>query len=186
MTIEPIARLRDSLLELFPDQSFIWEELEDVIAGAPVLAHFVRPETVFDADSVYQRVITLVLTDERFFFLSVDANHEFNPEGELVTTIQSVPLGAIKEFQVIRRRELQGPNAGRINSFFLRMRWGGVFSADVVPGQCDDLNCTSDHGYMAMGQAEDFQLYVDRSGDADFIPVAEAFASALGRLVRGA
>ena len=48
--------------------------------------YFIRPETVFDQDSVYNSVGVFVLTDARLIVLVSDVSYEFSTEGEFITT----------------------------------------------------------------------------------------------------
>ncbi|MFY9262889.1 MAG: hypothetical protein GX483_06390 [Actinomycetaceae bacterium] len=177
--------LYNSLSRLLPGDSFIYADIAHALGEDSVQAFYVRPETIFDADSVYDRIVVFVLTDHRLLLVFSDTNHEMNPAGELVTTMQSVKLTDIKEHHVVRRRELAGERAGQLNSVLLRVRWGASFTHDLAPGACDDPTCTNDHGYVGVLTNEDFQIFLDVHNDFDYfapgVTFIESLVSVLGR-----
>jgi hypothetical protein len=139
----------------------------------PMEAFFIRPETVFDQDSVFDAVAVYVLTARHLVIVATDVTYELSPAGDFVTTTQVVPLTHIRDYQIVRRRVLDGPEKGTLAAISLRLRWGGGWNVDVRPAACDDPTCEADHGYVAMGQTDDGELLLDSSLSA------EAFAEGL-------
>lgn len=167
--------LFDSLAHFVAPDSVVYDDVRLALGNDVVRAQYTRPETTFDADSVYKRIVVFVLTERRLILFYSDTNYEMDPRGEFVTTVQSVRLADIKEHQLIRRRELEGENAGRLNSAILRLRWGLNWQQDLVPGQCDDPGCTNDHGFVGMVTNEDFQMYLDRTNDSEYFEQGVGF-----------
>ena len=60
-----------------------------------VLAYFVRPQTLFDSDSVYESVTCYAVTDSSLHVISSDVSYEFAPEGELLTSVRTLPLSML-------------------------------------------------------------------------------------------
>lgn len=127
----------------------------------PITGYFIRPETVFDRDSVFDSVSVFVLTPRFLAIIVTDVTYELSPAGDFVTTTQIVNLDRIADFQVIRRRVLEGPQAGSISTVHMRLRWGNGWGADIRPASCDDPTCEADHGYIAMGQGDDGEIVLD-------------------------
>ncbi len=142
---------------------------EDVEAIArihgPFVATFVRPETLFDTDSVYEATPVFLLTATHLIVVLPDVTHEFIPSGELITSTQIVPLRSITDYQVIRRRVLDGPQAGAISVVQLRMRWGASRALDMRPASCEDPTCEAEHGYVGMSINEDGDVLLDTTLD---------------------
>ena len=88
-----------------------------------VQTFFVRPETVFDQDSVYDSIAAFAVTGNRLLVVVSDVSYEFNPQGEFITTTQFVNLDSIKDFQIVRSRVADGPEAGALASVRMRLRW---------------------------------------------------------------
>ena len=61
-----------------------------------VLAYFVRPQTLFDSDSVYESVTCYAVTDSSLHVISSDVSYEFAPEGELLTSVRTLPLSMLR------------------------------------------------------------------------------------------
>lgn len=179
------TRFREALGQLLPQDSFIVDDVEQAIGTDEIRTFYVRPETMFDADSVYDRIVAFVVTDHRLILVYSDTNYEMMPTGELVTTMQSLELSSVKEHHVIRRRELEGPRAGQLNSVLLRLRWGSAFTTDLQPGGCDDPACTNDHGFVGVITNEDFQIFLDAQHDAQYFDPGVAFIHDLVAILGG-
>lgn len=149
-------------------------------------SYFVRPETVFDRDSVFDSVGVFMLTDTHLIIVVSDVNHEMNPAGELVTITQVVELSHINDFQIGRRRVLEGPERGAISAVHFRFRWGGSWAADIRPAACDDPHCEADHGFLGSFTGEDGEIVLDGSiSEATFIQGLEFIDELTRRLSTG-
>jgi hypothetical protein len=142
-------------------------DVEVALRSQPeVRAYFVRPQTLFDTDSVYESVSCYAVTDAYLLVVSSDISYEFAPEGELLTSVRTLPLRMIEDFQLLRRRSLQGPHAGELSAIGIHASWGGTWLVDTLPAGCDDPSCTLDHGTMSHAVSEDLDVFVDTSLDA--------------------
>ena len=130
-----------------------------------VQTFFVRPETVFDQDSVYDSIAAFAVTGNRLLVVVSDVSYEFNPQGEFITTTQFVNLDSIKDFQIVRSRVADGPEAGALASVRMRLRWGAGWQHDIRPASCDNPNCDADHGYMAVITGDDGEIVLDHTLD---------------------
>ncbi|MDO4888774.1 MAG: DUF5998 family protein [Actinomycetaceae bacterium] len=144
----------------------IADDLESILAArGAVRAYFVRPQTLFDRDSVFDSVTCYVVTDREIIIAFSEVSYEFNAEGELLTSVQVVSLQSITDFQVLRRRGLKGPDEGALTAVALRLRWGGAWNADTLPAGCDDPSCTADHGTVSRITGGDDEILLDSSLD---------------------
>lgn len=181
------AKFNEAVAKYLQPGSYILDDINQAVGDDRIDSFYVRPETLFDSDSVYERIVAFVLTDRRFVLIYSDTNYEMKSTGELVTTAQSIDLRRIVEHHLIRRRELEGENAGRLNSITLRLRWGSGFSQDLQPGGCDDPNCMNDHGYVGVIMNEDCQIFLDALQDAEYFDEGRQFIDdVVNRLNRGA
>ncbi|ADH92499.1 hypothetical protein EBF03_03760 [Arcanobacterium haemolyticum] len=179
MNTDRTPELTAALSSLLPQSSFVINDVFDAVGDDDVRAFYVRPETMFDADSVYDRVVAFIATEHRLILVYTDTNYEMDPKGEFVTTMQSVGLESVKEHHVVRRRQLEGLRAGELNSVLLRLRWGSAFSQDLQPGACDDPACTNDHGYVGIVTNEDFQIFLDAQHDGGYFAPGVEFIDSL-------
>ncbi|QOQ38914.1 DUF5998 family protein [Trueperella pecoris] len=169
----------EALAHLVSGQSPVLADIRHVLGNDAVRAFYVRPETVFDADSVYDRIVAFIVTGTRLLLVYSDTNYEMDTRGEYVTTTQSVRLADIREHHVIRRREFKGDSVGELNSILLRLRWGSSFNQDLQPGACDDPACTNDHGYVGVATNEDLQIFLDRHVDTAYFREGVDFINSL-------
>ncbi|WP_311591012.1 DUF5998 family protein [Trueperella bernardiae] len=181
--IDMRSDLDDALLTLVTQESPVLADIRQALGDDVVRAFYVRPETVFDADSVYDRIVAFIVTVTRLVLVYSDTNYEMDTRGEYVTTAQSVCLSEIKEHHVVRRREFRGERVGELNSILLRLRWGAAYSQDLQPGACDDPNCTNDHGYVGVVTNEDLQLFLDRHVDSTHFAQGVAFIDDVERIL---
>ncbi|MEW6921247.1 DUF5998 family protein [Trueperella pyogenes] len=168
---------------LVSGQSPVLSDIRHALDNAAIQAFYVRPETVFDADSVYDRIVAFIVTNARLILVYSDTNYEMDTRGEYVTTMQSVRLSDIKEHHVVRRREFRGDSVGDLNSILIRLRWGASFNQDLQPGACDDPTCTNDHGYVGVATNEDLQIFLDRHVDSAYFHEGVAFIEGLERIL---
>lgn len=170
MPVDQKSALASELASLVAVDSPILGDLMESLRGISRIGrYFIRPETVFDQDSVYNSVGVFVLTDARLIVLVSDVSYEFSTEGEFITTTQFVELDQIKDFQVIRRRVADGEAAGALSSVHMRLRWGASWQQDVRPASCDNPQCTADHGYMGLVSGDDAEILLDNTlEDATF------------------
>lgn len=176
----------EALCQLVSGVSPVLADIRHALGDDAVQAFYVRPETVFDADSVYDRIVAFIVTDHRLILVYSDTNYEMDTRGEYVTTMQSVRLADINEHHVVRRREFQGESVGELNSILLRLRWGGAFNQDLQPGACEDPTCTNDHGYVGVVTNEDLQIFLDRHVETTYfregVEFIDRVEEILGRL----
>ncbi len=179
MNNDRMSELVAALERLLPPDSPVFDDLAQALGDTEIRTFYVRPETIFDADSVYERVVVFAASVRRLFLIYTDTSYEMNSSGELITTVQSVDLQSIKEHHVVRRRQLDGDVAGQLNSVLLRLRWGAAFSADLQPGACEDPMCTNDHGYLGVLTNEDFQIYLEAAHDGAYFQSGVDFINEL-------
>lgn len=172
-----------ALAGLVTRESPVLSDIRRAVGADAIQTFYVRPETVFDADSVYDRIVAFVVTDRRLVLVYSDTNYEMDTRGEYVTTVQSIPLENLKDHQVIRRRAFKGERIGELNSILLRLRWGSSYNYDFQPGACDDPTCTNDHGYLGIATNEDFQIFLDRHADDTYFAEGVAFIEAVEEIL---
>lgn len=183
MNTDRMTALTAALLTLLPQGSSVIDDVVDAVGSDVVQSYYVRPETIFDADSVYDRVVAFIVTNHRLILVYTDTSYEMDTRGELVTTMQSVSLDSIKEHHVIRRRQLHGDDDGALNSVLLRLRWGAAFSQDLQPGACEDPHCMNDHGYLGVITNEDFQLFLETGHDGSYFASGVEFINDIIRIL---
>lgn len=181
--IDVRLELDAALAALVSDESPVLADIRHAIGGDSVQTFYVRPETVFDADSVYDRIVSFIVTERRLVLVYSDTNYEMDTRGEYVTTTQSIRLADIKEHHVVRRRQFQGELVGELNSILLRLRWGASFNQDLQVGACDDPACTNDHGYIGIATNEDLQIFLDRHTDSAYFAEGVHFIEELDTIL---
>ncbi|MDP9807124.1 hypothetical protein J2S70_001706 [Trueperella bonasi] len=181
--IDVRVELNTALASLVLAESPVLTDIAQTIGKETIRAFYVRPETVFDADSVYDRIVCFAVTERRLLLIFSDTNYEMDTRGEYVTTAQSVRLEDIKEHHVVRRREFQGERVGELNSILLRLRWGTSFNQDFQPGACEDPTCTNDHGYLGIATNEDLQIFLDRHTDSAYFREGVSFIETLSTIL---
>lgn len=149
----------------------------------PIRTYFIRPETVFDRDSVFDATAIFLLTDSHLIVVLSDVTYEFVPVGEFVTTTQVIPLKEIHDYQVIRRRVLDGPESGAIASVQMRLRWGANRTLDIRPASCDDPTCEAEHGFIGMSAGEDGDVLLDATLDDKTFAEGLAFIDELAMML---
>ena len=90
-TMTPLRRSLDHA-GYYPE--LVADVLEVALAGEPVVAHLVHPETTFDSAEVRRHVTVLVLTPTRLVMAHVDDHPEDteNPSDSASATTESVAL----------------------------------------------------------------------------------------------
>ena len=137
--------LDTALAALVSDESPVLADIRHALGTDSVRTFYVRPETVFDADSVYDRIVAFIVTERRLLLVYSDTNYEMDARGEYVTTMQSIRLSDIKEYHVVLRREFQGERVGELNSILLRLRWGqpSIKTSSRVPARIPPARTTT-------------------------------------------
>lgn len=162
MAINLYSQLIDDIHACSGEQTWAYD---DILAALPdktfVRHYFVRPQTVFDRDSVYESISCYVVTDREFIVVNVDVTYEFAATGDLMTSVHHVPLEMVRDFQVLRRRSLDRERKGDVSGVAMQIRWGSSWSTDTLPASCDDPTCQADHGYMARTAGDDCEIVVD-------------------------
>ena len=151
-----------------------------------VRSYFVRPQTLFDSDSVYESFTCYVVAGSALIVVLSDVSYEFAPEGELLTSVRTLPLSMLRDVQLLRRRSLQEPHAGELSAIGVHAVWGGSWLIDSFPAGCEDPSCTLDHGSMAHAVAEDLDVFVDTSLDAAVFSKGAEFILRLHEILVGA
>ena len=145
-----------------------------------VRSYFVRPQTLFDSDSVYESFTCYVVAGSALIVVLSDVSYEFSPEGEVLTTVQVVPLRAVRDFQLLRRRALpDGGGEGDLSALSMRLRWGGAWAADTLPAGCDDPACAADHGTVSRISGDDVEILREPALDAETLARGTVFVEEL-------
>lgn len=145
-----------------------------------VRSYFVRPQTLFDSDSVYESFTCYVVAGSALIVVLSDVSYEFSPEGEVLTTVQVVPLRAVRDFQLLRRRALpDGGGEGDLSALSMRLRWGGAWAADTLPAGCDDPACAADHGTVSRISGDDVEILLEPALDAETLARGTVFVEEL-------
>lgn len=151
--------------QVSPDSPILGDVVAALGRREDIRSFFVRPETVFDQDSVYDSIAAFVVTGNRLLVVVSDVSYEFNPQGEFITTTQFVNLASIRDFQIVRSRVADGPEAGALASVRMRLRWGAGWQHDIRPASCDNPSCDADHGYVAVITGDDGEIVLDHTLD---------------------
>lgn len=173
------ADLLSDLRETLGESSPLVDDVAMMVTSEAIVSYFVRPETLFDDDSVFKAVMITVLTPSCLIFIGSDVSFENSPYGEEIVTSQIVRLSAISDYKVIRTRAASGPEAGSLLSYGVRVRWGGTASVDLRPGMCEDPTCEADHGLRGLFISEDAEVVVDASCDDETRARGTAFVDSL-------
>ncbi|MFP7706845.1 DUF5998 family protein [Trueperella sp. LYQ141] len=160
-------------------QSPLWEDIEQAVGAEPICSFYIRPETVFDIDSVYEHLMVYILTPARLLTISTDTIHDLDERGEWATTIHTIRIAQIKEHIICRRRGFTDGGIGELNSVFLRLRWGLTWTQEIHPASCDDPACVNEHGYVAVVTNEDMGVFIDREADEEQFARGLHFVAAL-------
>lgn len=161
------------------EDSPLVDDVARMVTGEEIVSYFIRPETLFDDDSVFKAVMITVLTPTRLLFIGTDVSFENIPYGEEIVSSQMVRLSAINDYKVMRTRAASGPDAGSLITDGVRVRWGGTATLDLRPGMCEDPTCDADHGMRGIFISEDAEVTVDPSLDEDTRKRGSAFIDTL-------
>ncbi len=185
-----VSKRKDFFTELASvvakDSPIVLDVLHTLGPKAQVDAYFIRPETVMDDNSVYDSLAIYVVGDGRLTIIVSDISHEYAPEGEFLTSTFDTELSRIRDYQVVRRRVLDGDESGAYTGVIMRLRWGATLSADLLPGSCDDPNCTADHGYVGHLMGTDAEIVLDGTLSRETFLKGLAFVEELGAMIREA
>ena len=165
-------------------QGGVIDDIADAIYG-DIRIFFVRPQTMFDRDSVYQSLSCYIVTSTQLVVVSSDVSYEFNPNGELLTSVHYVDLSQIRDFQVLRRRAFDGAQAGHVTAVAMRIRWGESYGVDTFPAGCDDPTCQADHGSVGRITGDDVEIVVDESTDPQVFGCGTTFIAEFQRILAG-
>lgn len=166
----------------YPD--LVADVLDVALAGEPVLAHLVHPETTFDAAEVRRHVTVLVLTETRLVVAHVDdhpADSE-HPSASAAATTESVPLHQLRS--VALTHVVADPHEHRTGAtpaeLTLAVGWGAVSRVDLEPAGCADPQCEADHGMTGTVTPDDVVVRVSAVAEGlDAVREAADFAKRL-------
>lgn len=69
-------------LQVFvPPGSFVVDDVVELLGDEEIWAFYVRPETIFDADSVYERIVVFLATPRRLVLMYTDTSYEMSSAG---------------------------------------------------------------------------------------------------------
>jgi hypothetical protein len=179
-----IAELRSDLDRAGYYPELVADVLDVALAGEPVVAHLVQPETTFDAAEVRRHVTVLVLTPTRLVVAHVDdhpADQE-HPAASAAATTEAVPLRELRS--VALTHVVEDPQRHRAGEGLvevtLALGWGAVSRIDLEPAGCTDPDCEADHGLTGTMSPDDVVVRVSAAAEGkDAVRAAVAFARRL-------
>jgi hypothetical protein len=176
--------LRDAIELTGYYPALVMDAVESVLAGEPVLTFVVHQETTLDASEVRRHVTVLALTAHRLVVGHTDEHppDESSPVAYATTSVESVPITAIKTVMVTR--VVADPARFRPGQphreVMLGVSWGAVSRIDLEPASCSDPSCEADHGYTGSLTADDLSLRISADAEgADAVDRALRFAGFL-------
>ncbi len=158
--------------------------LDVALAGEPLVAHLVQPETMFEASQVRRHVTVLVLTPTRLIVAHVD-DHPADldhPAASAAATTEAVPLRELRS--VALTYGIADPQKHRTGAgpaeVTLALGWGAASRIDLEPAGCGDPDCEADHGLTGTMTPDDVVVRVSAAAEGkDAVRAAVAFARQL-------
>ncbi|WP_380169805.1 DUF5998 family protein [Kineococcus sp. DHX-1] len=179
----PVALLQDlARAGYYPE--LVADCLRTAVAGEPVHAHLVHPETTFDANEVRRHVTVLVTTPGRLVVAHADDHGPDDTSGEpyAVCSTESVALSRVHSVvvsQVVSRPADHRPGSTPAE-VSLTLGWGALHRVDLEPASCPDPGCEADHGYTGSVTGDDLTVRIASAAEgADAVTAALDFARAL-------
>ncbi|GAB3460104.1 DUF5998 family protein [Kineococcus endophyticus] len=179
----PVALLQDlARAGYYPE--LVADCLRTAVAGEPVHAHLVHPETTFDANEVRRHVTVLVTTPGRLVVAHADDHGPDDTSGEpyAVCSTESVALSRVHSVvvsQVVSRPADHRPGSTPAE-VSLTLGWGVLHRVDLEPASCPDPGCEADHGYTGSVTGDDLTVRIASAAEgADAVTAALDFARAL-------
>lgn len=178
------SRMRSDLdrAGYYPD--LVADVLDVALAGEPVVAYLVHPETTFDDSEVRRHVTALVLTPSRLVVAHADDHASPSPEvpPSASATTEAVPLAEIRS--VVLTHGVSEPARHRTGrppaELTLALGWGAVQRVDLEPATCGDPNCDADHGLSGTLTSDDVVVRVSAAAEGKAaVEAAIAFSRAL-------
>ena len=164
--------------------------MDVALAGEPVAAFLVHPETTFDEDAVRRHVTVLALTATRLVVAHVDdhAADSDNPATTAAATTEAVALRLIRS--VMLTHVVEDPERHRVggprSEVSLGIGWGAVSRVDLEPATCGDPSCEADHGLTGNITHNDIMVRVSAQAEGvEAVRSATAFAVALSAATAG-
>jgi hypothetical protein len=179
-----IAELRRDLDRAGYYPELVADVLDVALAGEPVVAHLVQPETTFDAAEVRRHVTVLVLTPTRLVVAHVDDNpaDREHPSASAAATTEAVPLRELRSVSLTHvvedpQRHRRGEGLIEVT---LALGWGAVSRIDLEPAGCTDPDCEADHGLTGTMSPDDVVVRVSAAAEGkDAVQAAVSFARRL-------
>lgn len=178
------SRMRSDLdrAGYYPD--LVADVLDVALAGEPVVAYLVHPETTFDESEVRRHVTALVLTPSRLVVAHADDHPAESPElpPSASATTEAVPVGEIRS--VVLTHGVRDPARHRSGrppaELTLSLGWGAVQRVELEPATCGDPACEADHGFTGSLAADDLVVRVSEAAEGRAaVEAAVAFSRAL-------
>ncbi len=177
------SRMRSDLDRAGYYPELVADVLDVALAGEPVVAYLVHPETTFDDAEVRRHVTALVLTPSRLVVAHPD-DHAAVPDRppSASATPEAVPLSEIRS--VVLTHGVQDParhRAGRPPAeLTLALGWGAVQRVDLEPATCGDPSCEADHGFSGTLTSDDVVVRVSAAAEGrSAVEAAIAFSRAV-------
>lgn len=170
---QPTGPLRTALDRVGYYPAEVSAAVEDALAGETVLSYVIHHEPTFDRDEVRRHITVLVLTPSRLLITHTDENppDDLLPQPYTSTSTEAVPLARVGSVSVTRMVAQQSDPralaAPPVAEAVLTVGWGAVSRVDLEPAECEDPECTGDHGYTGALTAEDFSLRISATADGD-------------------
>jgi hypothetical protein len=164
----------------------VLDALDVAVAGEPVRAFLVHPETTFDRE-IRRHVTVLVLTPSRLVVAHAD-DHEpdqLSTEPYASASTEAVPLRQVRS--VVLSHAVAHPERHRrgdtVRELSLIIGWGAVSRLDLEPAACSDPDCEADHGYTGTMSADDITLRLSAEAEGTkAVRAAAAFARVLSQV----
>ena len=181
----PTGPLRTALDRVGYYPAEVSAAVEDALAGETVLSYVIHHEPTFDRDEVRRHITVLVLTPSRLLITHTDENppDDLLPRPYTSTSTEAIPLarvGSVSLTRMVAQIDPHEPTAPSVAEAVLTVGWGAVSRVDLEPAECEDPECTADHGYTGALTAEDFSLRISATADGgDAVASLLTFSRAL-------
>ncbi|SEE03473.1 DUF5998 family protein [Ruania alba] len=164
--------------------SLVMDVLEVALAGEPVRAFLVHPETMFDRTEVRRHITTLVLTPTRLVVAHVDDLPGEVPIGAVnaAATTEAVAVREIRSVGLTHgvndpATYTQGAGGTELT---IAISWGAVTRIDLEPATCPDPECEADHGLTGTAMPDDLVVRISAQAEGPHaMAAATAFATEL-------
>lgn len=162
-----VAALKREVEEcrFFPE--LVWSSVSGALGHQPMLGHLVHHEASFATGDLQRHLTVLVLTPRQLIISHTDEQDAGDPN-RAITSAEVVALRAIHSAVVTRSvsQPEKWPRKGaQLVEAWLSIAWGAASRLDIGPANCEDPQCTAEHGWTGMLVPNDLTVRMSPAGD---------------------